>query len=107
MPASISLNPSTSTPSSSPESFCARAVKRYALIWKASFQPGDVTVTEHPHGAELLVSGIPWAGDPGFQSALAGDLVSIPFYACLKGEARVEPAGRNALRVHLTWSKAR
>ncbi len=91
-----------------PTAFAERAAKRFEIVYKVTFEPGDARVTLVDGGADIVVSGAPWGPSKAWRAAVTGGLLSITALAKLKGECHVfdhdDPP--SSVRFELRWRKA-
>jgi hypothetical protein len=87
-----------------PEAFCQRTARRFEIIYKVTFEPGEARVTLVQGGANALVMGAPWSAHAGWRGGVTGGLLTIPTLAGLEGrcEAVEDPGG---VRFELRWRK--
>jgi hypothetical protein len=88
-----------------PELFCQRGAKRFEMVWKITFEPGDATVSPHGVGAvDVVVAGVPWGDNRAWRGGVSGGLLAIPGMAGLDGACQVADLD-GAVRFELRWFK--
>ena len=88
-----------------PETFCAMGTKRFTLIWKNTFQPGDAAIETFEGGARVHLTNVPFASDQAFQGGVSGGLLAIPQYANMKAHCSAKLTGKNAVEFQVRWSR--
>jgi hypothetical protein len=89
-----------------PATFAERAAKRFEIVYKVTFDPGDAKVTIVDDGADVLVSPVPWSPSLAWRGGVSGGLLTIPTLARLKGDCKAEDATGGAVVFKLRWRKA-
>ena len=90
-----------------PETFCAMGTKRFTLIWKNTFQPGDATIDTFEGGARVKLTDVPFASDLAFQGGVSGGLLAIPQYAAMKATCTVQCKTKNSAEFEVRWTRAK
>jgi len=90
-----------------PTAFAERASKRFEIVYKVTFDPGDAKVTIVPGGADILVSPVLWSPSRAWRAGVTGGLLTIPELARLEGECQASDAEGGAVVFSLRWRKAR
>ena len=88
-----------------PETFCGMGIKRFALIWKNTFQPGVAHIDTFEGGARVRLTNVPFATDLAFQGGVAGGLLAIPQYAAMKATCTAELSGKDSVSFEVRWSR--
>jgi hypothetical protein len=89
-----------------PTAFAERAAKRFEIVYKVTFDPGEAKVTVVPGGADVVVSPVPWSPSRAWRGGVSGGLLTIPTLARLVGDCKVSEAEGGGVRFSLTWRKA-
>jgi len=88
-----------------PETFCQRGAKRFEMVWKITFAPGEAEVTARGTGAaDVVLKQVPWASDRAWRGGVSGGLLAIPDMAGLDGECEVADVDGTVL-FSLRWAK--
>jgi hypothetical protein len=89
-----------------PESFCQRGIKRFEMVYKLTFVPGESAVSNRgTGGADVDITGVPWATEPAWRGGVTGGLLAVPGSAGLEGECQVHDTGERAVRFELRWRR--
>jgi hypothetical protein len=89
-----------------PTAFAERGAKRFEIVYRVTFDPGEAKVTSVPGGADVVVSPVPWGPSLAWRAAVSGGLLTVPTLARLKGSCHASDAGGGAVRFDLRWQKA-
>jgi hypothetical protein len=89
-----------------PTAFAERAAKRFEIVYKITFDPGDAKVTLVPGGADVLVAPVFWSPSLAWRGGVSGGLLTIPSIAKLEGECHATDAGDGAVLFSLRWRRA-
>ena len=89
-----------------PETFCQRAVKRFEMVYKITFTPGDAQVLPlKSGGADVRIANTPWRDDPAWRGGVTGSLHAIPRFARMRSAVDLVDDPDGAVRFQLRWSK--
>ncbi len=89
-----------------PELFCQRGAKRFEMVWKITFEPGEAHVEDRgPGAADIVLKEVPWHDHRGWQGGVSGGLLAVPAMAGLDGACEVSD-GADGIRFALRWFKS-
>jgi hypothetical protein len=88
-----------------PDTFCQRGIKRFGLVYKVTFEPGEADVTAHSGGAEIVIHQTPWAGNLAWRAGVTGGMLAVPAMASLEATCEAHDAGVGSARFTLSWQK--
>jgi hypothetical protein len=89
-----------------PETFCQRGVKRFEMVYKITFTPGDARVFPVKSGADVRIGETPWHDDPAWRGGVTGSLHAIPRLAHLRSQVELVDEPDGAVRFQLRWHRA-
>jgi len=90
-----------------PTAFADRAAKRFEIVYKVTFDPGEAKVTLVPGGADVLVSPTSWSPSLAWRAGVTGGLLTIPELARLEGKCDVADAqDGGGVLFSLRWRRA-
>jgi hypothetical protein len=89
-----------------PATFAERGAKRFEIVYKVTFDPGEAKVTIVPNGADIVVSPVPWSASLAWRAAVSGGLLTITTLAKLEGECHAADAKGGGVLFDLRWRKA-
>jgi hypothetical protein len=91
-----------------PETFCQRAVKRFEMVYRITFTPGEAAVeTLKSGGADVMIRDTPWHLDPAWRGGVSGSLHAIPRLASFESEVELSDEPEGVTRFRLRWRKRR
>jgi hypothetical protein len=88
-----------------PTAFAERAARRFEIVYRVTFDPGEAKVTLVPDGADVLISPVPWGPSLAWRGGVSGGLLTIPDLARLRGDCHVEDAPDSHVLFKLRWRK--
>jgi hypothetical protein len=88
-----------------PGAFADRAARRFEIVYRVTFDPGEAKVASVGDGADILVSPVPWSPSLAWRGGVSGGLLTIPTLARLKGDCQVEDASGGTVLFKLRWRK--
>jgi hypothetical protein len=88
-----------------PETFCQLAVKRFEMVYKMTFTPGESQVRPVRSGADVRIVDTPWRDDPAWRGGVTGGLLAIPRLAHLRSQVEVVDEPDGVVRFELRWHK--
>jgi hypothetical protein len=90
-----------------PTAFAERFTRRFEIVYRVAFDPGEAKVTLVADGADVLVAPPPpWSPSLAWRGGVSGGLLTIPTLARLKGECHAEDASGGGVLFQLRWRKS-
>jgi hypothetical protein len=89
-----------------PSKFAERAARRFEIVYRVTFDPGEAKVTTVADGADIVVSPVPWGPSLAWRGGVSGGLLTIPTLARLKGDCKVEDMRGGSVVFKLRWRKS-
>jgi hypothetical protein len=88
-----------------PDAFCQRGIRRFELVYKITFEPGEAKVNAHTGGAEVSVTRTPWSADLAWRGGVTGGLLTVATIAKLKGSCVVSDGPEGQVTFTVRWTK--
>jgi hypothetical protein len=89
-----------------PTAFAERAARRFEIVYRVTFDPGEAKVTLVADGADVLVSPVPWSPSLAWRGGVSGGLLTIPTLARLEGDCQAAEAEDGHVLFRLRWRKS-
>jgi hypothetical protein len=88
-----------------PAAFAERAARRFEIVYRVTFDPGEAKVAIVADGADILLSRVAWSPSLAWRGGVSGGLLTIPTLARLEGNCKADDAADGGVLFKLRWRK--